>query len=131
MSDDSRVPIGFEDLEVFKRAYRLSLEVHRQSLAFPREEQRALADQARRASKGICANLAEGFAKQHWSKPEFRRFVGMAVGSADEMRVWIRYCLDLGYIDEPTWKRWRDEYQEIAKMLHGLRKSLGQGTTVL
>ena len=34
-----------EDLEVFRRAYRLSLEVHRASLEFPRIEQWALADQ--------------------------------------------------------------------------------------
>ena len=47
---------GFEDLEVFRRAYRVSLEVHRASLELPRIEQRALADQIRRASKSICAN---------------------------------------------------------------------------
>ena len=46
----------FEDLEVFKRAYRLSLDVHRRSLELPAVEQRALADQIRRASKSICAN---------------------------------------------------------------------------
>ena len=33
-----------EDLEVFRRAYRLSLEVHRASLEFPAIEQRALAE---------------------------------------------------------------------------------------
>ena len=52
-----------EDLEVFRRAYRLSLEIHKSSLALPRIEQFALADQLRRSSKSICANLAEGFAK--------------------------------------------------------------------
>ena len=55
---------SFEDLEVFKRAYRVSLEVHRLSLAFPKVEQYALGDQVRRASKSICANIAEGFGKQ-------------------------------------------------------------------
>jgi len=45
----------FEDLEVFRRAYALSLAVHRASLDFPRIEQFALADQIRRASKSICA----------------------------------------------------------------------------
>ena len=59
-----------EDLEVFRRAYRLSLEVHRASLEFPRIEQFALADQVRRASKSICANLAEGFGRQRLSRPE-------------------------------------------------------------
>ncbi len=78
---------GFEELEVFQRAYRLSLEVHRVSLDLPRIEQFALADQIRRASKSICANLAEGFGRQPVSKPEFRRFVTMALGSADESEV--------------------------------------------
>ena len=108
---------SFEDLEVFRRAYQVSLEMHKESLGFPKIEQFAMADQIRRASKSICANIAEGFAKQRRSSAEYRRYLLMAIGSADEMRVWIRYCLDLNYIDEATSLRWRDEYVAIAKML--------------
>ena len=115
---------SFEDLEVFKRAYKVSLAVHRKSLEFPAIEQRGLADQVRRASKSICANVAEGFARQGVQPADFRRFLIMALGSADEMRVWTRYCLDLGYIDEVIWQNWRQEYHEIAKMLQGLIKAL-------
>jgi four helix bundle protein len=114
---------SFEDLEVFQRAYTLLLEIHRRSLQMPAQEQYAFADQLRRASKSICVNIAEGFSKQSYSVPEFKRFLQIAIGSADEMRVWVRYCVDLGYIDEQTWKVWRDEYQEIAKMLQGLYRS--------
>ena len=110
----------FEELEVFKRAYKVSLEMHQISLTMPQVEQYGLAEQMRRASKSICANLAEGFGKQSLSKTEFKRFVKMGIGSADEMRVWLRYCLDLGYIDQIAWQRLRDEYEEIAKMLQGL-----------
>jgi four helix bundle protein len=111
---------SFEDLEVFQRAYRLALEVHKTSLNFPAVEQRVLGDQVRRASKSVCGNIAEGFGKQRNSKLEFKRFLRIAIGSADEMRVWARFCLDLGYIDEACWKRWRDEYQSIARMLQSL-----------
>jgi four helix bundle protein len=111
-----------EDLEVFRRAYRLSLEVHRASLEFPRIEQFALADQVRRASKSICANLAEGFGRQQQSKPEFRRFLMMALGSADEMQVWTMYCRDLSYIGADMAERWQGEYREIARMLSGLHR---------
>src|ERR1700721_774473 len=79
--------VSFEDLEVFQRAYRMSLEIHRQSLAFPQIEQRVLADQMRRASKSICANVAEGYSRQKRSKAEFKRFLQLAIGSSDEMRV--------------------------------------------
>ena len=109
-----------EDLDVFRRAYRLSLEAHRVSLGFPRIEQFALADQIRRASKSICANTAEGFGRQQQSEPEFRRFLMMALGSADEMQVWTMYCRDLGYIELDVAERWRGEYREIARMLCGL-----------
>jgi four helix bundle protein len=116
--------LKFEDLEVFKRAYVISLEIHKASLEFPKLEQHSLADQIRRASKSICANIAEGVAKASHSKAEFKRYLQMALGSADEMRVWLRYCLDLGYIEERVWQAWRDEYEQIAKMLQGLAKSL-------
>ena len=112
--------VSFEDLEVFQRSYKLSLAVHRASLMWPMIEQHALGDQVRRASKSICANVAEGYGRQRRSKAEFKRFLSMAIGSSDEMRVWARYAFDLGYVDEPNWREWRDEYQAISRMLQGL-----------
>jgi four helix bundle protein len=122
MTEDRKSISSFENLEVFQRAYKVSLEIHKKSLEFPKREQYGLADQIRRASKSVCANLAEGYGKSH-SAAEFKRFIQMAIGSSDEMRVWLRYCLDLEYIEKKTWQRWRDEYQEISKMLQGLHRS--------
>lgn len=114
---------NFEDLVVFRRAYRVSLDVHKATVQFlPREQVSGLGDQMRRASKGICANLAEGFGKNAYAS-EMRRFVMMALGSSEEMRVWIRYALDLGLIDEKTWQVWRDDYLEISAMLRSLAKA--------
>jgi four helix bundle protein len=112
-----------EDLEVFRRAYRVSLEVHRASLEFPRIEQFALADQLRRSSKSVCANLAEGFAKQGYSAAEYRRYLLAAIGSSDESQLWLRYCVDLGYVEEATGRKWQDGYIEISRMLRGLHAS--------
>jgi four helix bundle protein len=61
----------------------------------------------RRASKSICANLAEGFGRQQQSKPEFRRVLMLALGSADEMQVWTMYCRDLGYVGADMAERWQ------------------------
>ena len=102
-----------EDLEVFRRAYRLSVELHKISLELPRIEQFALADQLRRASKSICANLTEGFAKQSHSAAEYRRYVVTAIGSSDETQLWLRYCVDLGYLDEERgWELDRRLYRD-------------------
>ena len=84
-----------EDLEVFKRAYALSLDIHRASLDFPKIEQfGGLADQLRRASKSVCALMAEGSGRQAGSAREFARYLHMAVGSAEEARLL-----------EPLWRR--------------------------
>ena len=118
-------PSTFEDLEVFQRAYRVSLELHRASLQFPKVEQFAgLADQMRRASKSICGNIAEGHGMRRRSKAEFKRYLLMAIGSADEMQVWLKYCSDLEYIDQKSCGQWRDEYRQIARMLQGLYTTL-------
>lgn len=116
--------LTFEKLDVFQRAYRLALEIHKISNKFPQDEQYVLADQLRRASKSICANIVEGCAKQFHSKREFRRYVVIAIGSSDETRLWCRFSRDLGYLSEAQWKKWRDELSEISKMLTGLYKHL-------
>jgi len=77
----------------------------------------------RRASKSICANLAEGFAKQGYSAAEYRRYLLAAIGSSDETQLWLRYCIDLGYLEEVVGQRWRDGYGEISRMLRGLHTS--------
>ncbi len=122
---DQRKPVvSYEDLEVYKKAYVISLEIHKASLEMPKIEQfSGLADQMRRASKSICGNIAEGFAKQRQSAPEFKRFLQMAIGSSDEMKVWLSYCRDLGYVPGQQVEIWQREYTNIAKMLIGLSNS--------
>ena len=111
-----------EDLEVFRRAYRLSLDLHRASLLFPKIEQYAgLADQLRRASKSVSALIVEGSGRQSSSPKEFCRYLSMAVGSAEEARLWCRYAADLGYAEVGDVERWRDELHQIIRMLQGLR----------
>lgn len=111
---------SFEDLDVWQKAFRVSIEIHKTSLKFPQIEQFALAGQIRRASKSICANIAEGVSKQARSSAEFRRFLQMALGSANEMLIWIRYCEELEYVDNAKASEWNDEYRSICKMLNAL-----------
>ena len=112
------------DMDVFGKAYRAALDVHKVSLGFPRHEQFELASQLRRSSKSICANLAEGRAKQQGSSAEFRRFVLIALGSADETILWLRFAVDLGYIDRVTHDGCSARFGEIARMLNGLAAKL-------
>ena len=110
-----------DDLAVFRRAYALSLELHRASLGWPNVEQfGGIAGQMRRSSKSVCALLMEGGGRLRRSRAEFERYLVMALGSADETRLWCRYAEDLGYATQEQAVRWRDSYSEIARMLQGL-----------
>ena len=73
----------YDRLDVFRKAYDLSLAVHKRSLAFPKFEQFELASQLRRSSKSICANFGEGMSKQASAK-DVIRFLRMAIGSCEE-----------------------------------------------
>jgi len=112
---------SFEDLDVYQKAYGLALKLHKFSLKLPKIEQYALADQLRRASKSVCANIAEGFGRQRASSKEFHHYIMIAVGSSDEMKVWLSFCVDLGYMPEEEATRLCNEYGIVARMLHGLR----------
>ena len=112
-----------EGLKVFQLAYRLSLDLHRASQDWPRIEQYGgVADQLRRSSKSVCALLVEGAGRQVASDNEFRRYVMMAIGSADEARLWCRYAVDLGFVSADQSQAWQSALSEIARMLQGLRR---------
>ncbi len=114
-------------LQVFQRAYRLSLDLHRASLNWPRVEQYGgVADQLRRASKSICALLIEAAGRQPGSDAEFKRYLSMAMGSADEAKLWCEYAADLDYAPPAVTQAWQDELSQIARMLHGLRDHLSE-----
>lgn len=126
MSDERVIESGnylrtAKDLRVYQAAFDLSVEIHRITLGFPKIEQYALADQMRRASKSICSNLSEGFAKQKFSPAEFNRFLAIASGSAAEMGTWIDYALIFEYIDETQAANWQEKYDHIMRMLYRLR----------
>ena len=110
-----------ESLRVFELAYGLSLEVHRASLTWTKVEQYGgVAEQLRRAAKAVCALMVEGAGRQPWSQAEFRRYLVMALASADEARLWCRYAEDLGYAAPEQAARWRVRFEEVARMLQGL-----------
>ena len=114
-----------EDFDVFKRAYALSLDLHRASLSFPKIEQYGgLADQLRRASKSVCSLIVEGQGRQLASPREFGRYLVMALGSAEEAKLWCRYATDLGYVEVDKAEAWREELGHIIRMLQGLRSKL-------
>ncbi len=114
-----------EKLSVYRRAYGASLRVHELSLQFPRHEQYGgLGSQLRSSSKSVVANLVEGYAFKTLRPARFINHLEVSIGSCDETRLWLRYSVDIGYIDAAVYNELAFEYSEIGKMLWGLYRSV-------
>jgi four helix bundle protein len=105
----------YRSLEVYRRAYAASIKLHRW-LGGRRDD---VAEQLRRASKSIAANIAEGCSAVN-TTTEAKRFLGMAVRSVDEVKVWLDYCRDLGLFTQQQLSEATQEYGEIGAMLYTL-----------
>jgi four helix bundle protein len=74
---------SYKDLDIYKLAYRLAVDVHKMTMSLPKHELYEQGSQVRRSSKSIKDNIAEGFGRRRY-KDEFVRFLVFAHSSCDE-----------------------------------------------
>jgi four helix bundle protein len=117
----------FRELKVWHKAHQLTLDVYRATKLFPREELYSLTNQTRRAAVSIGANIAEGAGKN--SRPEFSRFLQIALGSASELEYHLLLSRDLDYLAPEIYQHLSENVVETKKMLSGFMQYLGQRKT--
>ncbi|NOZ68496.1 MAG: four helix bundle protein [Deferribacteres bacterium] len=105
----------FEDLDVWKRAARLSACIYRE---LSQVNDFGFKDQITRSGLSIPSNIAEGI--ERGSDKECAKFLHYAKGSCGELRTQIYIGMDIGYINPETGKQWIKETRELSAMLVGL-----------
>ncbi len=116
---------GYKELKVYQKSYQAARAIYRITKEFPEEEKYGMTSQMRRASMSIALNIAEGYAKRE-SQQEFKRFLMMAIGSANEMEVLADFAEDFGYISKETHLKATEEYRAIGKMLNRMIKEVSK-----
>jgi four helix bundle protein len=111
----------YRDLEVFQEAYAAAVDISKLTKSFPSFEQFELARQLRRAARSIPANIVEGWAKRQ-SVPEFKRYLQVAIGSCDEVKLWLEMSKDEGYASQEAVQKLMDRFNRIGAMLTSLWK---------
>ena len=106
---------SFEDLEVWKRACRLAIEVVR---AFSKSKEYIFKDQMVRAAISIPSNIAEGYERD--SRLDVIRFLRIAKGSAAELRTQCYLAQKLELLVQNQCQMFIQECKEISAMLQGL-----------
>ncbi len=109
----------FRDLEVYKRAFSVAMEIFELTKGFPPEERFSMVDQKRRASRSVCTNVAEGWRKRRYAAV-FRNKMTDAMQEASETQCWLEFALACQYISEEVFERLDREYEEIITMLNAM-----------
>ncbi len=112
----------FEGLRVWQSALKLSNEIDIITESFPKKEMYSLSSQIKRAADSVVLNIAEGSTGQ--SKPEFKRFLRIALISAIEVVACLFIARTRKYIEESDFKKYYDEYELLCKMITKLIDSL-------
>jgi len=110
----------FQDLEVWKKAHRLAIEMYRIGKDFPPEERYGLVSQMRRAAISVPANITDGFRKR--GLKDKMNFYNIAQASLDELYYYVILSKDLGFIQDNS--DFVNRIEEISRMLAGLIKSI-------
>lgn len=108
---------SFEELEVWKLARQIKIEITDLTKRFPPDEKYKLSDQIIRSSRSINTNIAEGFGRFHYK--ENSRFCRNARGSLFET---INHLIDAyneKYIDEKQLQEFKSKLFPCNKVLNG------------
>ena len=112
----------FRELKVWEKAHQLTLLVYTATSTFPGEERYGLTSQVRRAASSIPANIAEGCGTS--TRPDYARFLQIAMRSASELDYHLLLAKDLGMLDERDHNSLRLALAEVQRMLAALIRSL-------
>lgn len=112
----------FEDLLAWQKARALTSKIYAVTRIGQFAKDFGLTDQIRRAAVSIGSNIAEGF--ERGNNKEFVTFVGIAKGSAGEVRSQLYTAYDAGYLSDAEITELVGLSKDVSKLINGLILSL-------
>jgi four helix bundle protein len=111
-----------KELEVYKKAYQLAMEIFNLSKSFPAEERYALTSQIRRSSRSIAMNLREAWAKRRY-EAHFVAKLSDCDGENSETDTSLDFAHDCGYITTEQHDQLATLCSEIGRMLGAMLRN--------
>lgn len=112
---------SFQNLEVWRKAHKLTLDLYRTTEAFPRSEAFGLAVQLRRLSADISMKIAAACGQDRQS--DFAQCLGHARGAGVELEYALLLSRDLELIQPASHDDFQARIVEVRRMLSGLIRS--------
>ena len=115
---------SYRDLDIYQKAHKLSIEVHKMTLKLPKFEMFEVGSQIRRSSKSITSNIVEGFGRRRY-KQEFVRFLVYSLASCDETTDHLFTLYETNSLnDKNKYEYFCEEYNHLGRMINNFIKSV-------
>lgn len=108
-----------QDLEAYRAAYTLAMEIFRASKSWPVEERYSLTDQIRRSSRSVCANLAESWAKRKYLAHFISKLTDADAENL-ETQTWLHFARDCSYLQDRDLADLLRASEEVGRLLGGM-----------
>lgn len=113
----------YRKLRAWVSADAVVLKIYQHTKDFPSTELFGLRSQMRRAAVSIPSNIAEGCGRN--TRPQFRQFVRVALGSSNELEYQVGLAGRLGFLSTEHAAILEAEIGDVKRMLAGLLHSTG------
>lgn len=111
----------FEDLEVWKKSVRLSIQIYKE---LKNCKDYGLRDQIQRSAVSVPSNIAEGYERN--TNKEYIQFLHIAKGSCGELRTQLYIAAEIGIITKDKSQEFIKITKETSAMLFSVGDPLDQ-----
>jgi len=107
---------NYRELDVYRSAMELTMRIFELTKRFPVEEKFSLTDQVRRASRSVCANIAEAWRKRRY-RAAFVSKLSDAETEAAETQVHLEIAWRAGYLPQELFTEPDNAYDKVLGQL--------------
>ncbi len=107
---------SYRELEIYKSAHKLAIEVYKLSLKLPKYELYEIGSQIRRSSKSVSYNIVEGYGRKKY-KNDFIRFLIYSQSSCDEVNDQLDYINEIHRKENPLLEL-KEKYEVLGKQIN-------------
>lgn len=109
---------SYRELNIYKEAHRLALEIHKMSLGLPKFELYEEGSQIRKSSKATSTAIVEGYCRKRY-KADFIKFLIYAQAECDETMEHLDYLFETGsFTDELQYNILKQNYTSLSKQIN-------------
>ena len=110
--------MSYKNLEIWRLAREVVIDIHTMSLALPKFEQFEEAQQIRRSSKSVKSCIVEGYGRRRY-KADFIKFLIYAIASNNETLDHLENLFETGsLINQEQYSTIHRKIEQLGKMLN-------------